>query len=146
MTSLFTFLDFSRLIVVNISNHMENIHFNEQIRERTMNMAVDVRNLLKAEKFIAIDRPFVNQLIRSSSSVAANYRSATRGRSDAEFYSKICIVLEETDETLFWIDYLMKLEVLNEKESMKIRAEVEELVRLFSSIRKKMKEKIGGNG
>ena len=53
---------------------------------------------------------------------------------------------EETDETLFWIDYLMKLEVLNEKESMKIRAEVEELVRLFSSIRKKMKEKIGGNG
>ena len=109
-------------------------------------MAVDVRNLLKAEKFIAIDRPFVNQLIRSSSSLAPNYRSATRGRSDAEFYSKICIVLEETDETLFWIDYLMKLEVLDEKEGMKIRNEVEELVRLFASIRKKMKEKIGGNG
>jgi four helix bundle protein len=125
---------------------MENIHFNEQLRERTMKMAVDVRNLLKAEKFIAIDRPFVNQLIRSSSSVAANYRSATRGRSDAEFYSKICIVLEETDETLFWIHYLMKLEVLNEKEAMKIRNEVEELVRLFASIRKKMKEKIGKNG
>ncbi len=86
---------------------MENTHFNEQLRERTMKMAVDVRNLLKAGKFIAIDRPFVTQLIRSSSSVAANYRSATRGRSDAEFYSKICIVLEETDETLFWIDYLL---------------------------------------
>jgi len=125
---------------------LENIHFNEQLRERTMKMAVDVRNLLKAEKFIAIDRPFVNQLIRSSSSLAPNYRSATRGRSDAEFYSKICIVLEETDETLFWIDYLMKLEVLDEKEGMKIRNEVEELVRLFASIRKKMKEKIGGNG
>ena len=109
-----------------------------------MNMAVDVRNLLKTEKFIAIDRPFINQLIRSSSSVAANYRSATRGRSDAEFYSKICIVLEETDETLFWLDYLMKLEVLNEKQATKIRNEVEELVRLFASIRKKMKEKIGG--
>jgi four helix bundle protein len=125
---------------------MENSHFNEQLRERTMKMAVGVRNLLKAEKFIAIDRPFVNQLIRSSSSVAANYRSATRGRSDAEFYAKLCIVLEETDETLFWIDYLMKLEVLNDKEAMKIRNEVEEFVRLFSSIRKKMKEKIGGNG
>ncbi len=109
-------------------------------------MAVDVRNLLKAEKFIAIDRPFVNQLIRSSSSVASNYRSATRGRSDAEFYSKICIVLEETDETLFWIDYLIKLEVLNNRDSMNIRNEVDELVRLFSSIRKKMKEKIGGAG
>ena len=124
---------------------MENIHFNEQLRERTMKMAVDVRNLLKSEKFIAIDRPFVNQLIRSSSSVAANYRSATRGRSDAEFYSKICIVLEETDETLFWIDYLLKLNVLNEKDAIKIREEVEQLVRLFSSIKRKMKEKIGKN-
>jgi four helix bundle protein len=124
---------------------MENIHFNEQIRERTMKMAVDVRNLLKSEKYLSIDRPFVNQLIRSSSSVAANYRSATRGRSNAEFYSKICIVLEETDETLFWLDYIMKLELVNETEAMKIRNEVEELVRLFSSIRKKMKEKIGRN-
>ena len=124
---------------------MENIHFNEQLRERTMKMAVEVRNLLKSEKFIAIDRPFVNQLIRSSSSVAANYRSATRGRSDAEFYSKICIVLEETDETLFWIDYLLKLKVLNETDTMKIRDEVEQLVRLFSSIKRKMKERIGRN-
>ena len=107
-------------------------------------MAMNVRNLLKNGKYLSIDRTFVNQLIRSSSSVAANYRSATRGRSNAEFYSKICIVLEETDETLFWIDYLMKLEVLNDKEGSKIRNEVEELVRLFSSIRKKMKEKIGG--
>ena len=125
---------------------MENIHFNEQLRERTMKMAVDVRNLLKSEKFIAIDRPFVNQLIRCSSSVAANYRSATRGRSDAEFYSKICIVLEETDETLFWIDYLLKLKVMNETDAMKIRDEVEQLVRLFSSIKRKMKEKIERNG
>ena len=133
-------------MVIKIIYPIENIHFNEQLRERTMKMAVDVRNLLKAEKFIPIDRPFVNQLIRSSSSVAANYRSATRGRSNAEFYSKICIVLEEVDETLFWVDYLMKLEVLNEKHAMKLRNEVDELVRLFSSIRKKMKEKIGENG
>ena len=125
---------------------MENLHFNEQLRERTLKMAVDVRNLLKSEKFIPIDRPFVNQLIRSSSSVAANYRSATRGRSDAEFYSKICIVLEETDETLFWIDYMLKLKVLNETEALKIRDEVEQLVRLFSSIKRKMKERIERNG
>ena len=124
---------------------MGNIHFNEQLRERTMKMAVDVRNLLKAGKFIAIGKPFVSQLIRSSSSVAANYRSATRGRSDAEFYSKICIVLEETDETLFWLDYLLRLKVLNESETIKIRNEVEQLVRLFSSIRSKMKEKTERN-
>ena len=124
---------------------MENIHFNEQLRERTMQMAVSVRNLLKAGSFLAIDRPFINQLIRSSSSVASNYRAATRGRSDAEFYSKICIVLEETDESLFWLDYLLRLKVLNESETMKIRNEVEQLVRLFSSIRSKMKEKMERN-
>jgi len=48
----------------------------------------------------------VNQIIRSSSSVAANFRAATRARSDAAFYAKICIVVEECDETLFWLDYL----------------------------------------
>ena len=47
---------------------------------------------------------------------------------------------------MFWIDYLIKLDVLNEKEAVKIRNEVEQLVRLFSSIKKKMKERIGRNG
>jgi len=125
---------------------MEDIHFNERLRERTMKIAIDIRHLLGNQKFIAIDRPFVNQLIRSSSSVAANYRSATRGRSDAEFFSKICIVLEETDETLFWLDYLGKLQAVNETELKRVRDEVEQLVRLFSSKKKNKKEKVEGGG
>ena len=77
---------------------MENIHFNEQLRERTMNMAVDVRNLLKTEKFIALDRPFVNQLIRSSSPLRP-ITDRQPVEDQTPIYSKICIVLEETDET-----------------------------------------------
>ncbi len=43
------------------------------------------------------------QLLRSATSVAANYRAACRARSQAEFFSKISIVVEEADETLFWV-------------------------------------------
>jgi four helix bundle protein len=119
--------------------------FNEQLRERTMKMAADVRNLLKSTEINSIDKPNVIQLIRSSSSVAANYRSATRGRSDAEFYSKICIVVEECDETMFWLDYLVRISIMTENKTNVIRDEVEQLVRLFSSIKRKMKEKIEKN-
>jgi four helix bundle protein len=108
-----------------------------------MNLAVDIRNHLMSIKINSIDRPMVNQLTRSSSSIAANYRAATRGRSDAEFYSKICIVVEEADETLFWIDFLLKLRVLDEMNTKDLRNEIEQLVRLFSAIKKKMREKVG---
>jgi four helix bundle protein len=112
--------------------------FNEEVRKRTMCMSVEVRNLLANSHILAIDRPTVNQLIRSSSSVAANYRSATRARSDAEFYSKISIVVEEADETLFWIEYLVKLSVVDEHATANLRNEIDQLVRLFSTIRRKM--------
>jgi four helix bundle protein len=127
-------------------DHSKKNQFNEQLRERTMNMAVDVRTMLKSAEINSIDRPIVNQLIRSSSSVAANYRAATRGRSDAEFYAKICIVVEKTDETKFWLDYFVRIKVLSQDETNQLRNEVEQLVRLFSSIKMKMKEKVEKNG
>ena len=52
-------------------------------------------------------RSIYKQLIRSSTSVAANFHAAIRARSQAEYYSKICIVVEECDETYFWLDWLM---------------------------------------
>jgi four helix bundle protein len=122
-------------------NESAKTHFNEQLRERTMKMAVGVRNLMFALKIPAIDRPIVNQLIRSSTSVAANYRAATCARSDAEFLSKICIVLEESDESKFWMEYLQRIMVMKEPETASLLREIDELVRIFSSIRKKMKEK-----
>ena len=111
-----------------------------------MKMAVDIRNLLCAVKISDIDRPIVNQLIRSSSSVAANYRAATCARSDAEFLSKISIVLEESDESKFWMEYLLRINLLKESDTSGLKKEVDELVRIFSSIRKKMKEKVDGGG
>jgi len=122
-------------------NQPGNTQFNEQIRERSMKMAVDVRNLLTTVTISAIDKPIVNQLIRSSSSVAANYRAATCARSDAEFPSKISIVLEEMDESKFWMEYLHRIGILQDLYTGSIQKEMDELVRIFSAIRKKMKER-----
>ncbi len=116
--------------------------FNEEIRERTINMAVDVHQLLVNTTVSPITRPIMNQLIRSSASVASNYKAATRSRSDAEFFSKICIVVEEVDETQFWLDYLARINLLSKNGNMKLFREVEELVKLFTSIKSKMKEKL----
>ena len=122
---------------------LTNKQFNEQMRERSMNMAVGIHRLLSAKKIRSAGMPLINQLIRSSSSVAANYRAAARGRSDAEFYSKICIVAEECDETQFWIDFLIRINILSNDETKSLRNEVEQQVKIFTSIKKKMKEKLG---
>lgn len=108
-----------------------------------MNMAVEVHEHLIKAKISPVTRPIINQIIRSSSSVASNYRAATRGRSDAEFYSKICIVVEEIDETQFWLDYLSRINLTEIKDDRKLLAEVTELVKLFTSIKYKMKAKLG---
>ncbi|MEI7663353.1 MAG: four helix bundle protein [Bacteroidota bacterium] len=107
-------------------------------------MAAALFWLLKDKKVSWIIRPGVNQIIRSSSSVAANFRAANRARSDAEFYSKICIVAEECDETLFWMDYLIRIDLLDIAKTKEIYTEVEELARLFNAIKSKMRIKIGG--
>ena len=116
--------------------------FNDHLRERTIQMAANLYWLLKDRKISWIIRPGVNQIIRSSSSVAANFRAATRARSDAEFYAKICIVAEECDETLFWLDYQNRINLLDVDKTKEIYSEVEQLLRLFNAIKSKMKIKI----
>ena len=122
-------------------DNSDNVLFNIQLRERTLKMAVNVYYLLRSKKDIFLTRSIIQQLIRSSSSVAANCRAALRARSDAEFYSKICIVVEECDETQFWFEFLIRISVVTSSETTKLRDEVEQLVRIFTSIKKKMKEK-----
>lgn len=118
--------------------------FNDQLLERTIQMAATLYWLLKDKKVSWIIRPGVNQAIRSPSSVAANFRAATRARSDAEFYAKICIVVEECDETLFWLEYLIRIKLLDIAGTKEIFSEVEQLVRLFNAIKSKMKLKAVG--
>ncbi|EMI17600.1 hypothetical protein RMSM_05478 [Rhodopirellula maiorica SM1] len=69
-----------------------------ELKKRTKLFALRVMKLVGALPENAVGRPIGNQLIRSATSVGANYRAACRGRSKAEFVSKLSIVIEEADE------------------------------------------------
>jgi four helix bundle protein len=115
--------------------------FNQRMRTRTKAFAVSVYTMLKRIRLDDLNRVVVRQLIKSASSVAANYSSATRGRSEAEYYSKLCIVVEECDETIFWLDFLVEVGVITNNQTRDLNSEAEELLKIFSTIKKKLKIK-----
>src|SRR5689334_393448 len=84
----------------------------EDLRERTMNFAVRVLKMAEAIPKTVAGRTVASQVARSGCSVAANYRAALRGKSRADFISKITTVLEEADETAFWIELVERTELL----------------------------------
>ncbi len=119
-----------------------DIHeFNQAMRVRTRNFAVQVFRITGSLPLTALNRDPVKQLVRCASSVATNYYSATRGRSEAEYYSKICIVVEENDEAIFWLDFLRETGVMSDDQANPLLADADELLRIFSSIKKKLKLK-----
>ena len=116
-------------------------HFNEKMRIRTKQFAIRTYRILTLLKLNDLSRVPARQLLRCSTSVAANFRSAARGRSDAEFYSKICIVVEECDESVFWIEFMTEAEILCHNQTKDLHKEAGELLCIFSAIKKKLRAK-----
>ncbi|MBP6049518.1 MAG: four helix bundle protein [Chitinophagales bacterium] len=115
-----------------------NFNFGEDLKNRTKKFAVKIISFTKDLDKSTENYVFTKQIIRSASSVASNYRAACRGRSKAEFYAKLSIVIEEADETLFWLEMI---EEFNDKQKLKIIElfnEGEELLKIFSKSRKTM--------
>jgi len=81
------------------------------IKNRTKEFAKKVIELCRELPNNREGRLIGNQLFKSGTSVAANYRAACRGRSKAEFVSKLGIVLEEADETLFWLELIDEMAI-----------------------------------
>ena len=73
------------------------------------------------------------QFLRSGTSLAANYRAACRARSSADFISKISVVVEETDETLFWLELLVEAELAKKSLLESLMTVCDELVKIFSA-------------
>ena len=71
------------------------------------------------------------QLLRSSTSIGANYRAACRGRSRAEFAAKLGIVLEEADETVFWLELIQEGNIFPAEKLRDLVREANELVSIF---------------
>jgi four helix bundle protein len=81
---------------------------NGDLKLRTSHFALRIVQLCRALPFNDEGRVLRRQLLRSGTSVGANYRSACRARSRAEFVAKLGLVLEEADETVFWLELLLK--------------------------------------
>jgi four helix bundle protein len=73
------------------------------------------------------------QLLRSGTSVAANYRAACRAKSEADFISKLGTVVEETDESLLWLELLEAAEICSANQLAVLRKEADELVRILQT-------------
>ena len=81
------------------------------------------------------------QLIRCSTSVASNYRAACMAQSKADFVSKISIVIEEADESCFWMEFIIGEKLLDEKQVVYLLEEGRELTAIFISSRKTAKDR-----
>jgi len=116
--------------------NIERIEFAEVFKKRTKKFVVDniklFRTLPKTEEAKIIGR----QLLRSSSSVGANYRAACRARSKAEFHSKLSTVVEESDESVFWMEILVEAEIVKPREISYLLNEGNEILKIVSASRK----------
>lgn len=82
------------------------------------------------------------QIIRSATSVGANYRAACRAKSTADFINKLKIVEEEADETLYWLEIIVEAELLSEKKLKALMKETDEIIAMtVASIKTKRKPK-----
>jgi len=119
---------------------LTNQEFNETFRKRTKQFALQVIAL--SDKFPNKEsaRVINRQLLRSATSIAANFRAVCRGRSNAEFYSKLCIVVEEADETQFWLEMLADSKLMdnNHAEIIELISEVSEILAITTSIKTKL--------
>ena len=117
----------------------------DELKERTLDFAVRVLKLVEALPPTIPGRTVANQIARSGTSVAANYRAALRAKSDADFIHKITIVLEEADESAFWMQLAERAQLLPGKRLKSLLQEAEELTKIFNATRTTARRRIAGN-
>ena len=107
-----------------------------ELQDRTKRFALRVLNLVDALPRTAAGRAISMQLVRAATSVGANYRSACRARSRAEFAAKLGIAVEEADETLYWLELVRDGKILPENKLSHLLKEADELTAILVSGRK----------
>ncbi|MGH9633639.1 MAG: four helix bundle protein [Candidatus Angelobacter sp.] len=113
----------------------------EQLRDRTKAFALRIVKLFRALPRAVEAQVIGKQLLRSGTSVAANYRAACRARSKAEFIAKIGIVLEEVDESVLWIEMLIDATILKKERVDPLLNEARQLTAIFTASRQTAKQK-----
>lgn len=105
----------------------------DELKKRTKNFALRIINFVETFPNSFLGRHVGGQLIRSGTSVAANYRAACRAKSKADFIAKMGIVEEEADESAFWIDFAVETNLVKAERTLDLRDEANQLVAIFVS-------------
>jgi len=103
------------------------------IQKRTMKMALEVIKLTKLFPNCHESKVISYQIIKCSTSTAANYRAAGRAKSARDFIAKLCIVEEECDETLFWLDFSVEAKIISLDQIQTVRKETSEILAMIVS-------------
>jgi four helix bundle protein len=101
------------------------------LKKRSKAFALRILKLVDALPKTTAGRALASQIVRSGTSVAANYRAACRARSTADFIAKMGIVEEEADETLFWLELLEEFELVTAAKLTAIKEEANELIAII---------------
>lgn len=112
-----------------------------EMKDRTKQFVLRVMKLVAAMPRTVEAKVIANQLMRSASSVGANYRAACRARSNAEFVAKIGVVLEEADESAFWLELIMEGGLLPAERIDPLHKEANELCAILFTTRRSASNK-----
>ena len=111
-----------------------------ELKKRTKAFAIRIirmcRRLPRTDEARAIGR----QVVRSGPSVAAKYRAACRARSRKEFVSRIAVVVEEADETVFWLELLVESGIFSKRQMASLLQEANELLAIFAASQRTAKQ------
>ena len=118
----------------------------DELKLRTKKFSLRVIKLIKHLPDNKFSYVIGKQLLRSATSIGANYRAACRSRSKAEFISKIRIVEEEADESVYWIELIKESELFNENRLIELLKEAMELTAIFTAIGKTSKQNLKNSG
>ncbi|HEY5909271.1 MAG TPA: four helix bundle protein [Verrucomicrobiae bacterium] len=111
----------------------------EELQARTKRFALRVMKMTDALPRSAKGKVIANQVLRSATAVASGYRAACRARSKADWIDKIGRVLEETDESLLWLELTEESALLPARRLAALKTEAGELTSLFAAIHKSSK-------
>src|SRR6266403_3723876 len=107
-----------------------------ELKARTKEFALRVIRLVDVLPNTVKGRAIANQIMRSATSIAANYRGACRARSRAEFIAKIGVVEEEADESAFWLELIIETDLLSASKVKPLLTEAGEIVAIMASSKK----------
>lgn len=108
----------------------------DELKSRTQAFALRIIKLVNALPRNPAGQVIGMQILRSGTSIGANYRAACRARSRADFVAKLAIAEEEADETLYWLELLSKSAIMNPSRIEKLTEEADELVAIITAARK----------